>query len=148
MIKKILILLAFLSFPIFSYYDEIDQIKKSIVFIGSLDTNRNVNICATGFLVKIKGIYHLITAKHVVMEFAENKFTGKMIDDNYYAFFNTKKNVVKCISFKNVKIHFNVNWMFHKIEYVDLAIIPFPIENEDDLKVIPSSLFLKAEFNF
>lgn len=47
----------------------INQIKKTIVFLGTLEQKNDkqtINIKATAFLVKIKTMYHLVTAKHVV----------------------------------------------------------------------------------
>jgi hypothetical protein len=49
------------------------EVKKSIVFIGrtkqrSLNEVTDFHIEATGFLVFVDGIDHLVTAKHVVVD--------------------------------------------------------------------------------
>ncbi len=70
--------------------DLIRDIKKTIVFLGEVDEKGQPYFHATGFLVQIKGVFHLVTAKHVIVETKNGKFTGKLIDDSIGVFFNTK----------------------------------------------------------
>lgn len=49
----------------------ISDIKKTVVFLGDFkekNEKKQTRIKATGFLVEIKNIFHLVTAKHVIME--------------------------------------------------------------------------------
>lgn len=127
----------------------INEIKKTVVFLGKFEEKngkKETRINATGFLVNIRNVYHLVTAKHVVMEVKNNKFTGKLLDEDMYAFYNIKIGGLGFRSISSIKKQYNINWIFHKTENVDVAIIPFPIEPKtDDIKVIPESLFLDVK---
>lgn len=127
----------------------VNDIKKTIVFLGTYENKmgeKEIRINATGFLVLIKNVYHLVTAKHVVMEVKDNKFTGKLIDENMVAFFNMKSGNVNFRSIPSIKEKSNTNWIFHKTENVDIAIMPFPIDPKtDDIKVIPDNVFLDTK---
>lgn len=127
----------------------INDIKKTIVFLGQFEEKndkKQIQINATGFLVRIKKVCHLVTAKHVVMEVKDNKFTGKLIDQNMHAFFNMKNGNIRSRSISWIRQQYNTNWIFHETENVDVAIIPFPIElATDDIKVIPDNLFLDTK---
>lgn len=80
------------------------------------------------------------------MEIKNNKFTGKLIDENIYAFYNTKVGGIKERSLDEVKKTFSVDWIFHENNNVDIAIIPFPINiKKDDVKIVPDELFLGTD---
>ena len=123
----------------------LNQIKKSIVFLGTVDEKGEKQFFATGFLVNIQEVYHLVTAKHVVMEQRDGKFTGKLHDDNLYVFFNKKDKSIGVRSIKNIKSEHGVDWIFHEDNEVDIAIIPFGLDvKSDDVKTIPENLFLST----
>jgi len=123
----------------------ISDIKKTVVFLGKFE-EKEARINATGFLVKIKNVYHLVTAKHVVMEVKNNKFTGKLKDEDMVVFFNMKNGNIRSRSISSVKKKYNTNWIFHKNDDVDIAIMPFSIDSKtDDIKVIPDDLFLDTK---
>jgi len=121
------------------------ELKKTIIFIGKLNPDGKPQLYATGFLVNVQGTYHLITAKHVVV----SPVTGKMQDEDMLAFFNLKSGGVTVRSIPDIKEQFNVDWIFHSDPKVDVAIIPFPIDtNEDDVMVISDKLFLPTKYLF
>lgn len=124
----------------------INEVKKTVIFLGAVDENDKPHYNATGFLVQIRTVFHLVTAKHVVAEVKNGKFTEKLIDDSLIAFFNMKNNQIGAQPLKNMKEQFNVQWIFHPNESVDIAMIPIALNPETyDLKVMPDNLFLGME---
>ncbi len=97
---------------------------------------------ATGFLVSIQNVYHLLTAKHVVASMK----TGKLQDEGMLVFFNSKDGRIGLRSIESVKKNYGVNWIFHKNVEVDVAIIPFGLDSQkDDVKVIRNKWFLLSD---
>lgn len=120
----------------------IDEIKKTIVFLGKVTEKREIQFHATGFLVNIQNIFHLATAKHVVVD----SRTGEFIDSGTRAFFNLKDGNIGSHSLDEIKKNFGVNWIFHENKDVDIAIIPFGLDpQKDDVKTIPDNLFLSTD---
>lgn len=113
--------------------------KKNIIFIGTIDDKG----IGTAFLLRINDIHHLITAKHVITK--QENGVHKLNDDKLRAFFHDKGGKIINRSFKDIK-SIGVNWLFHKDSIVDIAMIPFPLnEKSDDFAVIPQNLFLPIE---
>ena len=80
------------------------EVKKSIVFIGrtkqrSLNEVTDFHIEATGFLVFVDGIDHLVTAKHVVVDTQ----TDSVADSDMHIFFNGKDGRVRARTFEQIK---------------------------------------------
>ena len=120
----------------------INEIKKTIVFLGKITEKKEIQFHATGFLVNIQNTFHLVTAKHVVV----NPRTGKFIDSGTSAFFNLKGEGFGSRSLDEIKKNFAVNWIFHENKDVDIAIIPFGLDpQKDDVKTIPDNLFLSTD---
>lgn len=149
--KLLIIIIVSLFFSISAYSDLqedeivnptfnlVNEIKKTVVFIGDINKEGITKFYATGALVKIQNIYHLITAKHVI----KDRETGELKDGTMLVFFNSKDGNIKSRPISNAKTELNVNWIFHQDTEVDVAIIPFAIdEDEDDILVIPDDLFL------
>ncbi len=123
----------------------IEEAKKTVVFLGKIDREGKPQFYATGFLVGVQNIYHLLTARHVVTD----RETGELQDDKMLAFFNSKDGRITSRSIKDIKRNFNVNWIFHQNAEVDIAIIPFGLDpQKDDVKVIPDNLFLSPDSLF
>jgi len=150
----VIIVILLLLFPILAYSNGegnnenvfshrlVDEIRKTVVFIGKVDKEEKPFYYATGFLVRIQSVYHLLTAKHVVT----NMETGKLRDDEMFVFFNSKDGGITSRSIENMKQTHKVNWIFHKNAEVDIAIIPFGINlQKDDVKVISDELFLPPD---
>lgn len=113
----------------------ITQVKKTVVFIGEIHEEPNISIppdgalltdidpkkiqfLATGFLVNVQGIIHLVTARHVVNRFIvteskEGKVAQRFVDDGMFIFFNRKDGKVGFRSIGRVKKIHSVNWIFH-----------------------------------
>lgn len=120
----------------------IDDLKKTVVFLGKITDEKKVHFFATGFLVSIKNIYHLITAKHVIVDVKTNKIE----DNGVYIYFNSKVGEIAQRSLEETKKKFGVDWIFHKNHQVDIAVIPFGLDpQKDDVKVIPENQFLSPE---
>lgn len=120
----------------------IEQIKKSIVFLGRVNQDQSVDLQATGFLVSIDSVDHLVTAKHVVFDSGRDEF----IDTNMVVLLNTTDRTINARHIDGIKRVLSCNWIFHPNRDVDVAIIPFGIqEGNDDIKVIPRDYFLPAD---
>jgi len=120
----------------------IGQIKKTIVFLGKSTQKGEIQFYATGFLVEIQNIFHLVTAKHVVVD----PRTDNFIDSGMLALFNLKDGNIGSRSIDEIKKNFAVNWIFHESKDVDIAIIPFGLDpQKDDVKTIRNSMFLDTE---
>ena len=123
----------------------IEEVKKTIVFLGKIDREGELQFYATGFLVNVENAYHLLTAKHVIADMK----TNKLKDDEMHVFFNSKGGGIASRSIKDIKKGFEVNWIFHQNAEVDIAIIPFGLDPaKDDVKVIPDNLFLLPDSLF
>jgi hypothetical protein len=123
----------------------IEEVKKTVVFLGKIDHEGKPQFYATGFLVSVQNIYHLLTAKHVVVDMK----TSELKDDEILAFFNSQDGGIASLSIKDIKRSFGVNWIFHQNAEVDIAIIPFGLDpQKDDVKVIPDNLFLLPDSLF
>lgn len=119
----------------------LDEIKKTVVFLGDVREGKT-KLYATAFLVNIQNIFHLITAKHVVVDTE----TGKTKDVNMHVFFNLKSGGITTRSIGEIKRKFSLDWVFHENTAVDIAIIPFGLDpQKDDIKIIPDNLFLPSD---
>ena len=96
---------------------------------------------ATAFLVNINNVFHLVTAKHVVY----NNKTGLISDDEMYMFFNTMDGAIMARSICDIKKMLKIDWIFHEDSNVDVAIIPFGLDENDDVLFIPDNTFLSAD---
>lgn len=122
--------------------DLIEQIKKTVVFLGYLDEQQRPNFIATGFLVRIANVFHLVTAKHVVV----NPKTGKPTGEGLYVFFNLRTGGIGYRKLDDIKRQWDVQWLFHQRHDVDVAMIPFGLNPEqDDVLTIPEELFLSLD---
>lgn len=122
--------------------DLINQIKKTVVFLGVQNAPEGPQFRATGFLLNIQGIFHLATAKHVVVDPTSNRF----LDTGLSVFFNLKSDGIGSRRLEAIKKSFGVQWVFHENPSVDIAMIPFGLEVEkDDVLTIPDDLFLTTD---
>lgn len=120
-------------------FNLVNDIKKTVVFLGDINKEGNPRFYATGALVKVQNIYHLITAKHVILD----RKTGNFKDDKMLVFFNSKDGGIMSRPIENVKRYLDASWIFHTNPEVDVAIIPFGIDtHKDDVLVIPDDSFL------
>lgn len=119
----------------------IDEIRKTIVFLGKTTQKGAIQFYATGFLLNIHNVFHLATAKHVVVD----PKTGDFTDSGMLVFFNLKDGNIGSRSVDGIK-KFGVHWIFHENKDVDIAVIPFGLDTKvDDVKTIPDNLFLGTE---
>jgi hypothetical protein len=120
----------------------INDLKRTIVFLGTINEKKEYQYYATGFLLDIKDEFHLVTAKHVVRD----SKTGDIKDKDMIAFFNLKDGTIGHRPISDIKNAFSVDWIFHESSEVDIAIIPFGVDLEkDDVRTIPESIFLTSD---
>lgn len=120
----------------------IEEVKKTVIFLGKENEKGQPEFSATGFLLKVENIVHLTTARHVVID----PQTGQFIDSGMLAFFNLKDGGFGARSIGDLKQRFRVDWTFHEREDIDIAIMPFGLNPEtDDVKTIPDELFLTPD---
>jgi hypothetical protein len=121
------------------------ETKKAVVFLGelvSIGCKQKINPNATGFIIKVDVVTHLVTAKHVVVDPRNNKMR-----DDITVFLNTKGDgKIKAVSTKTIREQVGIEWIFHANELVDIAMIPFPIDiQNDDVMIIPEQNFLDIQ---
>ena len=133
------------SKPVSSWEDAISMVKKTVAFLGTINPDGTPNYRATAVLLQIDEVYHIATAKHVVVEVKNGQFTGRLIDNDLYVFFNQSDGRISKRRLHQIKQQMGTEWVFHKNVNVDLAILPFPIGQSDDLKVLPEKYFLSQE---
>jgi hypothetical protein len=128
--------------PSLSWYEAMASVKNTIVFLGTLDSKGVPSYKATGVIVAIDNVFHIVTAKHVVAEQKDGNFTGNLIDQELYAFYNLRGGGIGKRKIIDLKISLGVDWVFHTEPTVDLALLPFALNEADDLRVLPDNLFL------
>lgn len=109
--------------------------------MGTINEKGEILPQATGFLVNINDIFHLVTAKHVVFDRQKDVLN----DSNILTFYNTKDGKIQARSIQDMRDNINCNWIFHENREVDIGIIPFGIVPTDDVLFIPDNLFLTAD---
>jgi hypothetical protein len=119
----------------------IEDLKKTVVFIGKMNTDGKPLIYATGFLVNVQGISHLVTAKHVV----QDPVTGNSTDNEMLIFFNLKEGGVSVRPVADMKRESKIKWIFHSDPKVDIAVLPFLITQDDDIRLLSEGLFLNTD---
>jgi hypothetical protein len=133
--------LSSLRTPIFSKR-LLEQFRKTVVFLGGFNEKGEIAPQATGFLVTINNIFPLVTAKHVVFDIKKESF----IDNSMLMFFNTLDGKIQLRSIDQIKSSFECNWIFHQNREVDIAIMPFGYDQQnDDVRFVPDNVFLSAE---
>ena len=70
----------------------------------------------------------MITAKHVVVD----PKTDAYIDTDLLAFLNSKENKIVIRSIDEIKKTLDAKWIFHENRNVDVAILPFLVDLEND----------------
>jgi hypothetical protein len=119
-------------------------IKKSVVFIGTLKMGSipplkvESDYFGTGFLISYEQIFYLVTAKHVIEEF--KKAGGK--DAQIFIFLNGLDGKIREQALAEIKSALGVEWTLGKDS--DLAVIPFGMRKDFDIKVVPENMFLES----
>ncbi|MBI4210230.1 MAG: trypsin-like peptidase domain-containing protein [Candidatus Diapherotrites archaeon] len=114
--------------------------QKTVVYLGQeikdQEGAKKIQI-GTGALLQVSGVFCLITCKHVIID--EN---GKF-RENLFAAFNSKSGTVIERKIDDIKRGFSAEWHFHANKDVDIAVIGFGLDVEnDDVKTIESASFL------
>lgn len=105
--------------------------------MGKLDEDGKPQPFATGFFVLLGGILHLVTAKHVIVD-PENESPR---DAGMLVFYNGKDGRIRSRSIDDLK-RLNFTWVFHKKREVDIGILPFHYDpNNDDIEAVPDNFF-------
>jgi len=114
-----------------SYF--INILKKGIVFLGYNTIKRR--FIGTGFLIDVEGITYLVTAKHVIKNSVEN----------LCVFFNLIGGGIGEHNLNDMKKKLNIDWILHKNNDIDIALIPYLIEDFDDSAKIDKSYFKETK---
>jgi len=122
----------------------LNNFKKSVVFLGRINEKGEYEIKATGFLINIRNITHLITAKHVIMDVKSSICN----DEDMIVLFNKKNEGIGTRSIESMKQNFGLDWITHKDKELDISIIPFWAEKNDDVLSIPGDSFLDVDSSF
>lgn len=128
----------------------LEDIKHTVVFLGFLKSNKNekgdtvveVSLCGTGFLLQVDNVFFLATAKHVVAKIDDK---GRILEElsGIHVFNNLKNKTVRFSSIDDIKKTYKT--FYHPNEAIDLALIPFPLnEVDDDVKVFERSMFVNS----
>ena len=127
------------------FVDLVQQVRKAVVFLGRADQQGKVQILGTGSLLRVGGVYHLLTAKHLLLS-TPTVPTSTVNDRSLVALLNRRDGSLGLRAIDRIKQDHNVDWIFHPSQDVDLAILPFPIDEKgDDIKTIPESAFFGPE---
>ncbi len=119
-----------------SVYDVLRDVKKSVVFLGKPGPTGPA-VLATGFIIDVGSITHLVTARHVIV----NR-EGKRLDDDLTVYFNRKKGGVGSRSIDEIRRPLGIDWVMTKDETSDVALIPFGLNQaEDDVLRIPPEIW-------
>lgn len=117
----------------------IHKIKKAIVFLGEIDEEDKMQPQATGFIISVDNLNHLVTAKHVIVDPKTKNFS----DDRLFVFSNMTNGKIRATSIDKWKREHGLKWIFHQEENVDIALIPFGSDRQaDDIMVVPTEIFL------
>lgn len=68
----------------------IREIKKTVVFLGRPGSDGQVRFDATGFLLRVENVFHMATARHVVVD----QRTGNLLDEDLIAFLNLRDGAI------------------------------------------------------
>lgn len=144
----LIFLLAILAVPSPARADlsraDVEEVQKTVVFLGVFGENKEPVYRGTGFFVRTGNFYQLVTAKHVVMEFKDGRFTGNPTDEGLFFFLNNKNGNIGARSLQILKQKYGLKWIFHEDPSVDLAVIPLLLDRDiEEFKTIPESLFLE-----
>ena len=114
--------------------------EKTVVFIGQeiLMSDKTVeNQIGTGAIIQYNGIFYIVTCKHVIFEQKDN------VRENVFVAFNSKTGGVVKRKLKDIEKVFKIRWFIHKDPRVDLVVIPFGFDiQNDDIATIPENVFL------
>lgn len=122
----------------------IDEAKQAVVFLGHTEKKPDGSVTnvfeATGCLIKVDGYFHLLTAKHVATR------RGKEFVGDLLVFLNSRQGGVSSRAVADIRKQFEVDWIPHPNEEVDLAVLPIPLSPETDhVKVVPQELFQQPD---
>ena len=78
----------------------------------TINEKREILPRATGFLVNVNNIFHLVTAKHVIFDRGKDTLN----DSNIFAFYNGKDGTIQARSIQDIKSNVKVIGYFTKTE--------------------------------
>lgn len=75
------------------------DLKNTVILLGKINKKGKIKPTATGFLVKVSNIIHLVTAKHVIV----NPKNDTFIDGDLIAFLNSNDGNIQARSINDIK---------------------------------------------
>lgn len=114
----------------------IEQFKKSVVFIGRNVPDKQPAFIATGCLIELGGIVHIVTAKHVVIDVT----AGRLEDEGLSVFLNSRAGPGVARPLGAYKKKFKIDWVLHPNPKVDVAAFPFAQDptTDDTVSIRPT----------
>jgi len=116
--------------------------QRNLIILGYLDyelVGRDTipvpDFIASGFLLDIEGVHHLVTAKHVIVQLDQKGNPTNNVkpeSKSLYAFFYKKDGTVGWRSLREIQEKFQCHWIFHNNPLVDIAMLPYDIETSID----------------
>jgi V8-like Glu-specific endopeptidase len=120
----------------------VDDLKNTVILLGKINKKGKIKPTATGFLVKVSNIIHLVTAKHVIV----NPKNDTFIDRDLIAFLNSNDGNIQARSINDIKSNLGFRWIFHDSKEVDVGMIPFPVDmQQDSFRSVPDELFVSND---
>lgn len=119
-------------------------VRNSVVFLGTFIPSKDPKInpeakyLATAFLLEIDKRFYIVTASHVITEFAAAAQPGMEL----VAFVNDSQGKRTFVSLANLQTTFKTTWITS--DSSDLAIMPFGLKPEFAVQIVPESLFLSS----
>lgn len=107
------------------------ELKKTIVMISDGTAENFAEPKGSGALIHYKKKYLVISARHVI-----EKISNPVI------LFNNKNNKIIGKDCNQLREEYGFEWVYHPNEHVDLAIFPFGIGEEYDIKFVTEKTFL------
>jgi hypothetical protein len=120
----------------------VDDLKNTVILLGKINKKGKIMPTATGFLVKVSNIIHLVTAKHVIV----NPKNDTFIDGDLIAFLNSNDGKIQARPINDIKGNLGFRWIFHDSKEVDVGLIPFPVDiQQDSFRSVPDDLFVSND---
>jgi len=110
------------------------DLKKTIVMIADETAESFAKPKGSGALIHYKKKYLIITARHVIKNIS-----------NPVILFNDKNNEIIGKDCNQLREDYGFEWVYHPNEHVDLAIFPFGVSEEYDVKFVSEKSFLKFD---
>jgi len=109
--------------------------QRVVVYLGVEGSDQKQHQIGTGVLIDVLGVPSLVTCKHVVVN--EVHSLKKM-----FALITTNEGKVVKVRIDDIKQKWDIDWIFHEDDNVDVAILPIVLDDRIKITTIPEDAFL------